>query len=255
VEKKSVKLHKETHKVLKTEVVQKDHLRSVKHDHPKLPVLHAAAGSASFKGRLNLPQNIKPKLTLNKFASTKFQSKMLPFVQKPWKKAYFWVAIAGVGYITVPELYYDSFLDCIDDNDEDRCVRLLSQAAFEEEEATARVRYPMPVNANYRYAAKVAPSEVARENTSGANGIARVDNQCSLDHFVERKWNMSFVWVQIPQTGNVTVPEDYYDRFHANVAASPPDYQAACAVLVEAAAADMMTTAMSGAEAQPQQLN
>ena len=66
---------------------------------------------------------------------------------------------------------------------------------------------------------------------------------------------MSFVWVQIPQTGNVTVPEDYYDRFHANVAASPPDYQAACAVLVEAAAADMMTTAMSGAEAQPQQLN
>jgi hypothetical protein len=53
------------------------------------------------------------------------------------------------------------------------------------------------------------------------------------------------VWVQVPQTGNVTVPEDSYDSFYRYASAEPPNYPAACKVLVEAAAADtVMTTAL-----------
>jgi hypothetical protein len=49
----------------------------------------------------------------------------------------------------------------------------------------------------------------------------------------------------VPQTGNVTVPEDAYDRFYGYASAEPPNYPAACKVLVEAAAADtVMTTAL-----------
>ena len=51
--------------------------------------------------------------------------------------------------------------------------------------------------------------------------------------------------MQVPQTGNVTVPEDSYDRFYGYASAEPPNYPAACKVLVEAAAADtVMTTAL-----------
>ena len=48
--------------------------------------------------------------------------------------------------------------------------------------------------------------------------------------------------VQIPKIGNVTVPEEYYDRFYGFVTAAPANYSAACAVLVEAAAADTVAT-------------
>jgi hypothetical protein len=51
--------------------------------------------------------------------------------------------------------------------------------------------------------------------------------------------------VQVPQTGNVTVPEDAYDRFYQYASAEPPNYTAACKVLTEAAAADtVMTTSL-----------
>ena len=81
----------------------------------------------------------------------------------------------------------------------------------------------MPSDAVYRYSA----SPAHKQKTS-----------CSFQPFVERKWNHAFVWVQIPSVGNVTVPEDYYDRFYAYVAQDPPDHSSACKLLVEAVAAD-----------------
>ena len=215
-----------------------------------LPIFTSVAGSTFFKGRLNVPQNIKPKLTFLKPANTQFQKKMGPFVQKYWNKPYFWVALAGIGYITVPELYYDRFRGCLEVDDYDGCVGLLSTAALEEEDDATRVHYPMPPTASYRYRAEVA-------NTAGESDAARPvsGTACSFDRFVERKWNTAFVWVRIPETGNITVPEDYYERLRGSLAGSPPDYQAACAVLVEAAAADMMTFAGASSETPYQQVN
>jgi hypothetical protein len=66
---------------------------------------------------------------------------------------------------------------------------------------------------------------------------------CGVEPFIERRWNMPFVWVLFPQTGNVTVPEDYYDRFYALVSADPPNYQRACRLLTAAAAADTVAVA------------
>jgi hypothetical protein len=215
------------------------------------PLLHTSI----LNGRLNVPHNLKPKLTLTKLPNVQFQKKMGPFVQKYWKKPFFWVALAGIGYITVPELYYDRFLGCIEDEDYDGCVTMLSIATLEEEDAVARVRYPMPASASYRYTASVAPSAVASSPADKSAAHASNAATCSLDPFVERKWNSAFVWVRIPETGNITVPEDYYDRFQGAVASSPPNYQAACAVLAEAAAADMMTMAGATSDSGTEQLN
>ena len=219
----------------------------------KLAVRQTPAHTSLLKGRLTVPQNLKPRLTLTKLANAQFQKKMGPFVQKYWKKPFFWVLLAGVGYVTVPELYYDRFLGCIADEDYDRCVALLSIAAVEEEDAV-RVRYTMPATASYRYSASAAPSAVA--SAPADNGAQAINaTTCSLDPFVERKWNSAFVWVRIPDTGNVTVPEDYYDRFEGAVASSPPNYQAACAVLAEAAVADMMTMAGTAGDTTTEQVN
>jgi hypothetical protein len=49
--------------------------------------------------------------------------------------------------------------------------------------------------------------------------------------------------VQIPETGSVTVPEDYYDRFYALIAQEPPNYPSACKLLAEALAADTVAPA------------
>ena len=179
-----------------------------------------------------MPKNFKPKLTLAHAPHGDLKLRLAPFVQRHWKKAFFWVAVAGVGYLTVPELYYDRFYRCssVDDPDYEACISVLSYAALEEEdEVVGRVRTPMPSTAAYRYATKVEPTPEARQT-------------CSFEPFVERQWNRSFVWVQIPQTGNVTVPEDYYDRFYGKLGAEPPNYPAACKVLVEAAAADTVAT-------------
>ena len=46
----------------------------------------------------------------------------------------------------------------------------------------------------------------------------------------------------MPETGNVTVPEDVYDRFYGKIGGQPPNYPAACRVLVDAAAADTVAT-------------
>ena len=75
--------------------------------------------------------------------SLKFRPRFAPFVQRHWKKSFFWVAVAGLGYITVPELYYDRFYRCagVDDPDYEGCISVLSYAALEEEdEMIGRVR-------------------------------------------------------------------------------------------------------------------
>ena len=212
--------------------VSKSGLGSGKLSFGKLPLHNAVAGNAHLVGRLNVPKNFKPKLTLIHAPRADLHLRLAPFVQRHWKKAFFWVAVAGVGYLTVPELYYDRFYRCagIDNPDYEECISVLSYAAIEEEdEVIGRVRAPMPSTAAYRYTAKVEPTPEARQT-------------CSFEPFVERQWNRSFVWVQIPQTGNVTVPEDYYDRFYGKVGGEPPKYPAACKVLVEAAAADTVAT-------------
>src|SRR5262245_3546571 len=216
--------------VLKTVSASRNGTGSGKLIPAKLPLVKASAGKANVVGRLSVPTGLKPKLTLAHVPNANFKLRLAPFVQRQWKKAFFWVAIAGVGYLTVPEIYYDRFYRCarVDDPDYETCISVLSYAAIEEEEFY-RVRTPMPSTASYRYTAKVEPTAEARQT-------------CSFEPFVERQWNRSFVWVQIPQTGNVTVPEDYYDQFTSKLGAEPPNYPGACKVLVEAAAADTVTT-------------
>ena len=224
----------------KPKFVQSNTLKFGKVKLKNLPIHKAAAGNKLLKGRIGLTPNVKPKLTLTAAPKMQFQHRLSPFVQKHWKKAFFWVAVAGLGYVSVPEYYYDRFLTYVnlDDPDYEECIRLLSYAALEEEEEIIRV--PMPPTATYRFSAKTPPvrKELAVSPQEGATA-------CTLTPFVERKWNQSFVWVQVPETGNVTVPEDYYDRFYGNVSGDPPNYLGACQVLVEAAAADMMTAITS----------
>jgi hypothetical protein len=228
---KPLKLAK-INKVPTATLMKKTTLSSTKLNFAKLPMHKAVVGKTNLVGRLSVPKNLKPKLVLAQVPKGKLS--FAPFVQRHWKKAFFWVAVAGIGYVTVPELYYDRFYRCagVDDPDYDTCVRILSFAAIEEEDQITRVRYPMPSTATYRYTAKVAPTTEAAQT-------------CSLAPFVERKWNREFVWVEIPQTGNVTVPEEYYDRFSNKMGTEPPDYSEACKVLVEAAAADSVVAMAS----------
>jgi hypothetical protein len=199
-----------------------------------LPVSKAVAGTALTRGRVAVPTNLRPRITLSRAPAIAFRPRLLPFVQRHWRNPFFWAAVAGIGYLTIPELYYDRFYSCVnmDDPDYGCAVDLLSAAALDEDKETARVRYPMPPTATYKYTAHAAP--------------AAEPNACTLDPFVERQWNVAFVWVQIPQVGNVTVPEDYYDRFFVDISKDPPDYTAACKVLAEALAGD--TVAASTAE-------
>jgi hypothetical protein len=187
-----------------------------------LPKHKAAVGNQFLKGRVAVPQNFKPKLTLTKAPALKFQKNFAPFIQRHWKKAFFWVAIAGIGYVTIPQLYYNSFYSCmsIDDPIYDNCSYILSYAALEEEEY---VRVSMPAAATYRYraTAEVKPADCP---------------SCRWERFVERKWNQSYAWVKLPEVGNVSVPDAYYDRFYTYAGASPPNYPQACKVLEEAAA-------------------
>jgi hypothetical protein len=210
--------------------VSQSTLKPAKLNLAKLPMHKAVAGKAHMVGRLAVPKsNFKPKLILAH--APKPGANFKPFIQRHWKKAFFWVAVAGVGYVTVPELYYDRFYRCtsVDDPDYDHCVSILSYAALEEEEIIGRVRTPMPSTASYRYTVATAPTQAAKET-------------CSFEPFVERQWNRAYVWVQVPETGNVTVPEDVYDRFYGKIGGEPPNYPAACKVLVEAAAGDTVAT-------------
>src|SRR5262249_27358390 len=206
-----------------TSFVKKSTIGSGKLNLRSLPRQKAVASSALMKGRLVVPQNVKPKLTLTKAPGIKFRPRFAPFVQRHWKGAFFWIAIAGIGYLTIPELYYDSFYSCmaVDDPIFDDCAYILSRAAREEEEF-ARVSMPASGADRYRAKAPVTPAECP---------------PCRWDRFVERKWNQSYAWVKLPDVGNITVPDAYYERFYTYAAATPPNYPQACRVLEEAAAA------------------
>ncbi len=206
----------------------------------RLPVQEAAVGSGFLKGRMAVPHNMKPKLTLTHAPGKKFHHNFSPFVQRHWKKAFFWVAVAGIGYVTIPQLYYDRFYTYAGANPPNypQACQVLQDAAAVTDEKDA-VRISMPSDASYRYEADTAPTQECKS--------------CTLQPFVERKWNKEYVWVQVPQTGNVTVPEDSYDRFYGYASAEPPNYPAACTVLVEAAAADtVMTTALDTSRGEDQ---
>jgi hypothetical protein len=198
-----------------------------------LPVSKAVAGTSLTRGRIAVPPNVRPSLTLIHAPAAAIRPRFAPFIQRHWRRAFFWAAVAGVGYLTIPQLYYDRFYTCVNDAvpDYECSVDLLSAAALEEDNETARVRYPMPTDAVYHYSASIPPKQ---------------ESTCSFDPFVERKWNHAFVWVQIPGVGNVTVPEDYYDRFYAFVAQEPPNYTSACKLLVEAIAADTAAASPKG---------
>lgn len=199
-----------------------------------LPVSKAVAGAGLTRGRVAVPNNLRPKLTLTRPPAVALRPRFLPFVQRHWRRPFFWATLAGIGYLTIPEYYYDRFYSCtnVDDPDYECAVDLLTTAALNEDKETGRVRYPMPSDATYKYTARTAPKPEP--------------GSCTFDPFVERKWNRAFVWVQIPEVGSVTVPEDYYDRFFADISADPPNYSAACKVLSEALASD--TVAPSTAE-------
>ena len=188
-----------------------------------LPISKAVAGDALRNSKLAVPQGLHPKLTLTHKPPSKYFVRFTPFVQRFWRRPFFWVAIAGIGYLTVPEFYWDDFYRCIgvDDPLYDDCIYILSYAALDEADV---VRVSMPPNAVYRYRATAAATEDCRA--------------CRWDRFVERKWKQSFGWVKVPEIGDVTVPDAYYDRFHAFAASNPPDYPHACRVLEDAAAAE-----------------
>ncbi len=212
----------------------------------KLPLIKPVAANGQFKARLGLPPNLKPKLTLVKAPKLLVVPKFQPFIQRHWKSAFFWVAVAGIGYLTIPEFYYDRWVSYVDeeDPDYDRAVYLLSLAALEEEEGVVRISKPADVP--YRYTAPVAPPPTmidVAENDPAKKVNTDGQPVCTLKPFVDRQWAQAFVWVQIPDVGNVTVPEQRYDQFVNALNAAPPNYETACTVLAEAAAADTVTTA------------
>jgi len=70
------------------------------------------------------------------------KGRLTPFVQRHWRRAFYWVAIAGLGYLTVPEEYYDRFFAYVDGDDPnyDGAVGLLSLAAVRDEEGEATLK-------------------------------------------------------------------------------------------------------------------
>ena len=203
-----------------------------------LPHLRAVTGQGLIRSRLAVPANLRPRLTLVRGPSVGLVPRFSPFVQRHWRRAFFWVAVGGIGYLTIPEDYYAPFLDYVSAPVPryDAALDLLSLAALQDE-GPDRVVYAMPATAQYRYRASVAP---------GPNAVVPSQPVCSLSAFVERKWNRQFSWVLIPEMGNVTVPDDQYDRFYQLVGTTPPNYAAACTVLAQAAAAE--TVAQSSPE-------
>jgi hypothetical protein len=214
---------KATPKITKAPILNKGLARPL--NLKTLPLHKTAAGTKFMAGKLAVPKHIKPKLTLAIPPKPIFHKKFHPFIQRHWKHAFFWVAVAGIGYLTIPTLYYDDFYTCVNVVDPiyDDCLDILSYAVIEEEEV---VRVSMPATATYKYRARAPVAAKPQDCPS-----------CRWDRFVERKWNQSFSWVKVPDVGNVTVPDASYDRFYGFAAANPPNYPQACQVLQEAASA------------------
>jgi len=197
-----------------------------------LPLHGQASGDAGRVGRLRIPDNLRPRITLSAIPRADLKVRLGAFVQRDWKRSFVWVAVAGVGYLTVPESHFVTFLAFVggDEPDYEGVVRLLSIAAVRDDKER-RVRHPMPAGVDYRFKATIESAQAAKREG------------CGLEPFVERVWNRPFVWVLIPETGNVTVPEDVYDRFHTLISSDLPNYRAACELLEEAAAADTIVDA------------
>lgn len=208
-----------------------------------LPVFKHANPVGPLKARLALPKAVQPKITLVKAPKAMFAPRFAPFVQRHWKKAFFWVAVAGIGYLTIPEYYYDRWLSYVDEDDPDydRALGLLSLAALDEEEGIRRVQKPDHVA--YRYTAKVAPPKPQDTTDPTLTAASEEASSCALKPFVDREWSQPYSWVQIPDVGNVTVPDATYERFIGFVSGEPPNFTNACTVLAEAAAADTVSVA------------
>lgn len=214
-----------------------------------LPLFKPSLAAGPLKARLGLPQNLQPKVTLVKAPKMALTPKFAPFVQRHWKKAFFWVAVAGIGYLTVPEYYYDRFIAYVDEDDPnyDAALGLLSLAALDDDDNI--VRMPRPASTPYRYSATVAPPKPVISGPEtidpSAKSAGEAVTACTLKPFVDRKWSQAFVWVQVPEVGDVTVPEDSYDKFVGLISGDPPNYNSACNVLAEAAAADTISVAVT----------
>src|SRR5262249_42748717 len=129
-----------------TSFVKKSTIGSGKLNLRSLPRQKAVASSALMKGRLVVPQNVKPKLTLTKAPGIKFRPRFSAFLQQHWKGAAFCFTIAAIIYHPTTELHYYNIYCCIavDDPIIDDCCYNLPYAALEEEEV---VRVSMPASA------------------------------------------------------------------------------------------------------------
>jgi hypothetical protein len=210
-----------------------------------LPFLKPTNIAGPLKPRVALPVNLAPKLTLVKPPKMALAPKFAPFVQRHWKKAFFWVAVAGIGYLTIPEYYYDRWATYVDEDDYESAADLLALAALDDDDQVVRIQKPESVP--YRYQASVAPSKVAATpgdtTEPGTTSTAEAQAGCTLQPFVDRQWSQPYSWVQVPEVGNVTVPDATYERFVSFVSSEPPNYRTACSVLAEAAAADTVAVA------------
>src|SRR5262249_7111882 len=68
-----------------------------------LPVSKAVAGTALTRGRVAVPKNLRPRVTLTRAPAIAFRPRLLPFVQRHWRNPFFWAAVAGIGYLTIPD--------------------------------------------------------------------------------------------------------------------------------------------------------
>jgi hypothetical protein len=192
--------------------------------HTGIPVRHAVAGTGIQRARLGLPLNLAPRLSLQKAVPTHFHTKWRPFVQRHWKRTFFWVAVAGIGYVTVPEFGYSQFLTYVerDEPDYEGAAKWLNHCATVEE-GNEVPRVAAPTNLVVHHVAKAEPAPQLDER---------------FNRFVNRRWNSAYVWVQVPRVGTVTVPQTVAEQVQGYMANDPPNFEAALQVLEEAAAGD-----------------
>src|SRR5262249_46502506 len=69
----------------------------------KLPQYKTVANTSQLRGRVGVPVNLQPKYTVAKPPYGATKPRLTPFVQRYWRRTFFWVAVAGLGYVTVPE--------------------------------------------------------------------------------------------------------------------------------------------------------
>ena len=189
-----------------------------------LPVHRAVAAHGHQSGRSGLPLALTPKHTLHKAVHANLHHSYRPFVQRHWKRAFFWIAVAGIGYVTVPEFGYDRFLTYVERDEPDYAgaARWLNElTVIEEGHDVPRVTPP----------AKIVPQAIVAVAPD-----TKYDDR--FDRFVNRRWSTSYVWIMVPRVGNVTVPQTIAPQVEQMLGGNPPNFDAALAMMEEAAAAD-----------------